>query len=177
MLNQTLYLLREVVEGGVMTLQSFFNLHILMHIKEEEFDAYFKYFMDECNIEGNEIDKEYWKYLDMIKKHLLNPQIGNQSIKEFSGELKENLVLKEHFSVLSSHTTGKLVPQIFAVLESEDLENQFNDLIQKYRQRRITEEQFDELFNQFLKVHIPNDNFNSNKLKDKLIMLKKLMIK
>jgi len=50
-----------------------------MSIKEEEIDAYFRYFMDECNIEGNEIAKDYWKYLNMVKKRLLNLPIGNQS--------------------------------------------------------------------------------------------------
>jgi len=178
MLNETLYVLREIVEtGDLMASEPFLNLHILMHIKEEEIDAYFKYFMDECNIEGNEINKEYWKYLNMVKKQLLNYEIGNRSIKEFSGEPKENLEMKEHFSVLLSHTNGRIVPQIFAVLESEDPENQFHDLIQKHRQRQITEEQFDELSNQFLKVHIPNDDYNTSKLKEKLAMLKKLMIK
>jgi len=113
----------------------------------------------------------------MVKKHLLNLQIGNQSIKEFSGEVKENLVLNEHFLVLSSHTTGRIVPQIFAVLESEDPEKQFHDLIQKHIQLRITKEQFDELSNQFLKLHIPNNDYNTHKLKDKLVMLKKLMVK
>jgi len=147
-----------------------------MDIKEEEIDAYFKYFMDECNFEGNEIAKDYWKCLDMVKKRLLNLQIGNHSTEEFSEE-KENLVMKEHSSVLLSHTSGRIVPQIFTVLESDDPENQFYDLIQKHRQQRITEEQFDELSNQFLKIHIPNYDYNTYKLKDKLAMLKKLMIK
>jgi len=178
MLNETLCVLREVVETGcIMAFEPFFNLHIVMHIKEEEIDAYFKYFMDECNIEGNEIDKEYWKCLNMVKKQLLNPQIYNQSTDKFSGELKEKLVLKEHFSVLASHTTGRIVPHIFKILESEDPENQFRDLIQKHRQQRITEEQFDELSREFLKVYIPNDDYNTYKLKDKLATLKKLMIK
>jgi len=113
MLNQTLYLLREnVTSGGLVALEPFLNLHILMHIKEEEIDAYFKYFMEECNIEGKEIDQDYWKCLNMVKNQLLNLQIVNQSTKKFSGALKENLVSKEQFPVLSSHTTGRLVPQI-----------------------------------------------------------------
>jgi len=112
----------------------------------------------------------------MVKKHLLNLQIGNQSIKEFSGEVKENLVLNEHFLVLSSHTTGRIVPQIFAVLESEDPVNQFHDLIQKHRQLRITGEQFDELSKQFLNVYIPNADYNTFMLKEKLGVVKKLMI-
>jgi len=148
-----------------------------MHIKEEEIDAYFKYFMDECNIERNKIAKDYWKCLNVFKKQLLNLQIGNKNIEEFSGEVKENLVLKEHFSVISSHTNSRIVPQIFTVLESEDPEKQFHDLIQKNRQWRITDEQFDELSNQFLKSQIPNDNYNTCKLMEKLAMLKKLMIK
>jgi len=95
MVNETLWLLRKLVEtGSIMNLEPFFILHMSMSIKEEEIDAYFGYFMDECNIEGNEIAKDYWKYLNMVKKQLLNLQICNQSIEEFSGELKENLVSK-----------------------------------------------------------------------------------
>jgi len=178
MLNQTLYLLRDMVEVGcLMALEPFLNLHILMQIKEEEIDAYFKYFIDECNIEGHEIAKDYWKQINIVKKRLLNHKIENQCIDEFSGELKENVVMKKHFSVLSTHTTGRIAPQIVAVLESDDPEKQFQDLIRNHRKWGIADEQYDKLSNQLLKIYSPNNDYNTYKLKDKLAMLKKLMIK
>jgi len=123
MLNQTLYLLREMVEpsGLIKALEPFLSLHILMHITEEEIDAYFKYFMDECNIEGLEIEKDYWKLINIVKKRLLNLQI------DASTSSQENVVMKNHFSVLSTHTTVDS-SSTFATLESEDPENHFHKI-------------------------------------------------
>merc|ERR550534_1155184 len=99
MVNKTLELLREVEGKGEMSFEPFLNLHILMQITEEEIDTYFKYFMEECNVEGNEIAKIYWKYLHILKKHLLNLQVHDKNNQQFSEELKKNSLSKKPISV------------------------------------------------------------------------------
>jgi len=174
--NKMLDLLRLSWNEGLEELiMPFFQQEILDKVKEAEVDALFDHFLKECDLEGYNTSGDYWICLDKLKKDKPGYRHGGFTIEEFYKEVKKNSMLKNRFVNSSPASIVNISRQIMDVISCKEPEAEYSKILEKHRNMKITNEEFDEFLLLFFRMCAPNSQYLSN-VWDNIVKIKKAMI-
>jgi len=174
--NRILDLLRLSWNEGLKELiEPFFQQRVLEKVKEAEVDALFTHFLKECDLEGYNISGDYWICLDRLKKDQPGYRHGGFTIEEFFKEVKKNSMIKNRFINSSPASILNISRQIMDVISCKEPQAEYSEMLEKHRNMKITNEEFDEFLLLFFRMCAPNSQYLSN-VWDNIVKIKKAMI-
>ena len=161
--NTMLDLLRTSWNEGLEELiLPFFQQQVLDKVKETEVDTLFTHFLNECDLEGYNTAGDYWICLDRLKKDQPGYRNGGFTIEEFFKEVKKNFILKNRFLKSSPASILNISRQFMDVISCKEPNAKYSQLLEKHRNMKITNQEFDEFIRLFFRMCSPNAQFLSN---------------
>jgi len=161
--NKMLDLLRLSWNEGLEELiEPFFQQRVLDKVKEAEVDALFTHFLKECDLEGYNIAGDYWICLDKLKDERSSYRQGGLTTIQLFDEAKKNAILKNRFLNTKPASILKMSKLIIDVIESKHPKAKYSKLLEKHRNMKITNEEFDEFILLFFRMCAPNPQYLSN---------------
>jgi len=176
MANKMLDLLRLSWNEGLEELiVPFFQQRVLDKVKEQEVDALFTHFLKECDLEGYNTSGDYWLCVDNLKKDQPGYGHGGFTIEEFYKEVKKNSMLKHRFLNSTPESILNISRQIMDVISCKEPTQKYSEILEKHRNMKITNEEFDEFLLLFFRMCAPNSQYLSNVWYN-VVKIKKAMI-
>merc|ERR1719474_1422319 len=161
--NKMLDLLRTSWNEGLEELiLPFFQQQVLDKVKETEVDALFTHFLNNCDLDGYNTSGDYWVCLDKLKKDQPGYWNGGFTIDEFFKEVKKNAILKNRFSDSSPASILNISRQFMDVINCKEPNAKYSHLLEKHRNMKITNQEFDEFICLFFRMCSPNSQYLSN---------------
>jgi len=174
--NRMLDLLRVSWKEGLEELiEPFFQQRVLEKVKEAEVDALFTHFLKECDLEGYNTAGDWWMCIDKLNIQKAGHLHGNSSTIEFFEEVKKNSLLKNRFSNSSPASILNISRQIMGVISCKEPKAEYPELMERHRNMKITNEEFDEFLLLFFGMCAPNPQYLSN-VWFNVVKIKKAMI-
>jgi len=174
--NKMLDLLRVSWNEGLEELiEPFFQQRVLEKVKEAEVDALFTHFLKECDLEGYNTAGDYWICLDKLKEEKSGSRNGSLTTIEFLQEAKKNAILKNRFLKTTRASILKMSKQIMEVIGCKQPKAKYPELMEKHRDMKITNEEFDEFILLLFRMCAPNPQYLSNVWYN-VVKIKKAMI-
>jgi len=174
--NKMLDLLRLSWNEGLEELiLPFFQQRVLHKVKEAEVDALFTHFLKECDLEGYNIAGDFWICVDKLKNEKSACRQGGLTTIEFFDVAKKNAILKNRFLNTKPASLLKMSRLIMDVIECKQPKEKYPELLEKHRNMKITNDEFDEFILLFFRMCAPNPQYLS-KVWYNVVKIKKAMI-